>query len=211
MVNSKDKESYIRFLEDKNELWTDRLLINQWVSSGDSLKAELELADYPSATEEQAKYKEVMTTINRSRNSKVSAKTQGFFNLTAAVANDPSDKMQSVAQSGLAANWGAAFQRHAPKRNYFSSVSHVAQPDIYCAPNPAQLSTVVKANAGTVIEAHDKVQIYDVHGNLWYETMVKDCVWNEGTLQVDLSRLENGIYLVSLLGKARPTKLIISK
>ncbi len=211
LVNEKDKETYRSFLDANDELWTDRLLINQLVSAGDSLDAETKLAEYPSETTEQTEYKEVMIAINRSETDRISAKTNGLYSLTSSIANDPDQKMQSIAQSGMAANWGANFQRYAPKRSIVQSISKPAQATIECLPNPAQLLTVVKIKNGSSIEPWDKVIICDLYGNQWLEIKAEDCLWDEKRVEVDLSNLNNGIYLVSIEGKAKPTKMVVSK
>lgn len=60
-------------------------------------------------------------------------------------------------------------------------------------------------------ESKDKLLICDIFGNLMLEKTVDEYVRDEQSIRVDLSSLNNGIYLVSIEGKAKPTKLIVSK
>ncbi len=208
-ISNEDLGTIRRLLEENNEVWAQKLLINNLVAYKDSLEAEEQLATFPEDTQDNIEYKTLLTAINRGGASLTGKKS---YTDVSTIAEDKGGKYASMAESALATVWGQSYQRNAPNRNKSKQIIEESiLKEIECYPNPANKQITIYWEGFNPNKFNSNIRVLDLTGQIATKISAQECLINQNGINFTVENLENGVYIVQIEGMAASTKLIINR
>lgn len=197
---SDDKAQAIALLDAENEEWANKVLVATYIDMQEDSNALAKLALIPQDTPENIAFHTLYTSLIGGINN---GRTMDKKTVIEEIAADNNPTNAALAESALALYFGKSFNRKATPIGISKSEPISESPDFVLYPNPAS-STVNIGLRKTLASNAAQISIYNLQGQLMQMTELPI----HSRLQVDVSRLPNGVYYCKIKGYLKRKNLL---